>query len=125
MIAIKQHGDFSKTDNFLKSLKQQRMFDALERYAQKGVEALAAATPVDSGLTASSWYYEIRHTNNEVTIEFCNSNIQNGCPIAVILQYGHGTGTGGYVEGVDYINPALQPVFEEILNNVWREVTKL
>ena len=125
MIAIKQHGDFSKTDNFLKSLKQQRMFDALERYAQKGVEALAAATPVDSGLTASSWYYEIRHTNNEVTIEFRNSNIQNGCPIAVILQYGHGTGTGGYVQGVDYINPALQPVFEEILNNVWREVTKL
>lgn len=125
MIAIEQHGDFSKTDNFLKSLKQQRMFNALERYAQKGVEALAASTPVDSGVTASSWYYEINHTSSGVTIEFCNSNIQNGCPIAVILQYGHGTGTGGYVEGVDYINPALQPVFEEILNNVWREVTKL
>ena len=125
MIGFEQHGDFSKTDNFLKSLKQQRMYDAIERYAQKGVEALAAATPVESGLTASSWYYYIKRTATEVTIEYCNSNIQNGVPIAVILQYGHGTGTGGYVKGVDYINPALQPVFEETLNNVWREVTKL
>ena len=125
MISFKQHGDFSKTDNFLKSLKQQRMYNAIEQYAQKGVEALAAATPVDSGLTASSWYYNIKYTASGVTIEYCNSNIQNGVPIAVILQYGHGTGTGGYVKGVDYINPALQPVFEETLNNVWREVTKL
>ena len=125
MISFKQHGDFSKTDNFLKSLKQQRMYNAIEQYAQKGIEALAAATPVDSGLTASSGYYNIKYAASGVTIEYCNSNIQNGVPIAVILQYGHGTGTGGYVKGVDYINPALQPVFEETLNNVWREVTKL
>ena len=125
MIGIRQHGDFSKTDNFLKSLKQQRIYDALERYAQMGVEALASATPVESGQTANSWYYEIEKTNTSVTIKFCNSNIQNGVPIAVILQYGHGTGTGGWVTGRDYINPAIQPIFDEIVNKTWGEVTKL
>jgi hypothetical protein len=90
-----------------------------------GVEALASATPVESGQTANSWYYEIERTNTSVTIKFCNSNIQNGVPIAVILQYGHGTGTGGWVTGRDYINPAIQPIFDEIVNKTWGEVTKL
>lgn len=125
MIGIRQHGDFSKTEDFLKSLKQQRMYDALEQYAQRGVEALASATPIDSGATANSWYYEIERTDTSVTIRFCNSNVQNGVPIAIILQYGHGTGTGGWVAGRDYINPAIQPIFDEITNKAWGEVTKL
>ena len=87
--------------------------------------ALSSATPVDTGLTANSWYYKIERDANSVKIVFCNSNIQNGIPIAIILQYGHGTGTGGWVEGRDYINPAIQPVFDKIANNAWREVTKL
>ena len=83
-----------------------------------------SATPIDSGKTAASWYYEIREEKNSTVISFCNSNIQNGVPIAVILQYGHGTGTGGWVQGRDYINPAIQPIFDEIANRAWREVTK-
>ena len=86
--------------------------------------ALAAATPVDSGLTASSWYYVIENKDGTIKINFCNSNIQNGVPIAVILQYGHGTRNGGWVEGRDYINPSVQPIFDKITNEAWREVTK-
>ena len=89
------------------------------------VEALSAATPVDSGLTASSWYYEIEHNDTGASISFFNSNVNEGVPIAIILQYGHGTGTGGWVEGRDYINPAIQPIFDQIANDVWREVTKV
>ena len=87
--------------------------------------ALASATPVDTGQTANSWYYEIERANGKVSITFYNSNIQNGIPIAIILQYGHGTGTGGWVQGRDYINPAIQPIFDKIANAAWREVTKL
>lgn len=90
-----------------------------------GVDALNSATPKDTGLTASSWYYEIEKTSTGVTIAFYNSNIQNGIPIAIILQYGHGTGTGGWVQGRDYINPAIQPIFDEIAEKAWREVTKV
>ena len=97
----------------------------LDKYGREGVAALASATPVDSGLTASSWGYRIVRKKESVTIEFYNKNIQNGVPIAIILQYGHGTGTGGWVEGKDYINPSIQPVFDRIVNNAWREVTKL
>ena len=86
--------------------------------------ALASATPVDSGETATSWYYEITNKNNTITISFHNSNIQNGVPIAIILQYGHGTGTGGWVQGRDYINPAIQPIFDQIANYAWKEVTR-
>jgi hypothetical protein len=89
------------------------------------VAALASVTPVDSGLTANSWYYEIENTEGFVKINFNNRNIQNGVPIAIILQYGHGTGNGGWVEGRDYINPAVQPLFDKIVENAWREVTKL
>ena len=125
MIGFRQKGDFSKTTKFLKRLKQDVSISTFEKYGEKGVAALASATPVDSGLTASSWYYKIEKTNSSISLLFCNSNIQNGVPIAVILQYGHGTGTGGWVEGRDYINPAIQPVFHSIANDAWREVTKL
>ena len=89
-----------------------------------GVAALSSATPVDSGETAASWYYEITNKNNTITISFHNSNIQNGVPIAILLQYGHGTGTGGWVQGRDYINPAIQPIFDQIAEYAWKEVTR-
>ena len=96
---------------------------SLKKYAERGVEALAANTPVDTGMTSRSWYYEIEHDNRMVRISFCNSNIQNGVPIAIILQYGHGTRNGGWVEGRDYINPAIQPIFDELTKNAWKEVS--
>jgi hypothetical protein len=89
------------------------------------VAALESATPSRTGLTASSWYYKVEQKPNEIVLSFCNSNIQNGVPIAVIIQYGHGTNNGGYVQGRDYINPAIQPVFDKISNELWREVTKV
>lgn len=125
MIGFRHKGDFSKTTNFLKKLKQLEIRNVLERYGQMGVAALASATPVDSGLTARSWYYKIEVDGTSASLIFCNSNIQNGIPIAIILQYGHGTGTGGWVEGRDYINPALQPIFDKLSSDAWREVTKL
>ena len=97
----------------------------LDKYGRAGVAALASATPVESGLTASSWYYEITNKDGSATISFYNSNIQNGVPIAIILQYGHGTGTGGWVQGRDYINPAIQPIFDQITKDAWKEVTRL
>lgn len=125
MITFKQKGDFSKLSSFLERAKEVVKMGNLDKYGRKGVEALAAATPVESGLTASSWYYEIERKDGSVSIVFKNSNFNKGVPIAIILQYGHGTGTGGWVEGRDYINPAIQPIFDEIADEVWREVTKL
>ena len=125
MISFRQKGDFSKTMQFLVKAKKGVKLSDLDKYGREGVAALASATPVDTGETANSWYYEIVHENGKVTITFNNSHIQNGVPIAVILQYGHGTGTGGWVEGRDYINPAIQPLFDKIAENAWREVTKL
>ena len=97
----------------------------LDKYGREGVAALASATPVDTGLTASSWRYEIQHRNDSVSIAFYNDNIQNGVPIAIILQYGHGTRNGGYVQGRDYINPAIKPIFDKITEDAWKEVTRL
>ena len=125
MISFRQKGDFSKTMQFLVKAKKGVKLSDLDKYGREGVAALASATPVDTGETANSWYYEIVHENGTITITFNNSHIQNGVPIAVILQYGHGTGTGGWVEGRDYINPAIQPIFDQIAENAWREVTKL
>ena len=125
MIKFRHKGDFSKTIKYLGKVKKPIRSGTLDKYGREGVAALASATPVDSGLTASSWYYKIENTNGSTRIAFYNSNIQNGVPIAIILQYGHGTGTGGWVEGRDYINPAVQPVFDKILNEAWREVTTL
>lgn len=124
MIGFRHKGDFSKTTSFLKRMKENNFIKDLDKYGQKGVDALASATPVDTGLTASSWYYKIEREDGIVKLNFCNSNIQNGVPIAIILQYGHATRNGGWIEGRDYINPAIQPIFDEIANNAWREVTK-
>lgn len=125
MIGFRHKGDFSDTTNYLKKLKQNNMLAALEKYGEEGVAALASATPVDTGLTAKSWYYKIERTNTSVTLYFCNSNVNKGVPIAIILQTGHGTRNGGWVEGRDYINPAIQPIFDKIVENLWKEVTKL
>ena len=125
MIVIRQKGDFSNLSKYLERLKETARLGILDKYGREGVAALASATPVDTGLTASSWYYEIERTKNSVSLNFGNSNIQNGVPIAIILQYGHGTGTGGWVEGRDYINPAIQPIFDKIANDAWKEVTSL
>lgn len=127
MITFRQKGDFSKATQFLRRASEaNRHIDAiLEKYAQAGVAALASATPVESGVTASSWYYKIEHDAGRTSINFYNSHVNKGVPIAIILQYGHGTGTGGFVQGIDYINPAIKPIFDEISNNAWREVTKL
>ena len=125
MIKFRQKGDFSKLTRFLERAKEAVRLGDLDKYGREGVAALASATPVDSGLTVNSWYYTIEHKNGSSSINFHNSNIQNGVPIAVILQYGHGTRNGGWVEGRDYINPAIQPIFDRIANDAWREVTKL
>ena len=125
MISFRQKGDFSKLTKFLEKSKSAVKHVDLDRYGKEGVSALASATPIDSGLTANSWYYEINQTKESTTISFNNSNIQNGVPIAVILQYGHGTRNGGWVQGRDYINPAIQPIFDKIADNAWKEVTKL
>lgn len=125
MIRFRHKGDFSKLTKFLNKAVKGVHINNLDKYGQEGVAALSSATPVDSGKTANSWYYEIETTSNKSIIHFCNSNIQNGVPIAIILQYGHGTNNGGYVVGRDYINPAMQPVFDELAERAWKEVTKL
>ena len=125
MIVFRHKGDFSKTKKFLEKAKYAVRYSDLDRYGREGVAALRSATPVDTGLTANSWYYKIERGNETTTISFHNSNIQNGVPIAVIIQYGHGTKNGGWVQGRDYINPAIRPIFDAIANNVWKEVTKL
>lgn len=125
MIKFKHKGDFSKFTRFMEKAKNAVKVSELDKYGQAGVAALSSATPVDSGETASSWYYEINRQNGKISIDFCNSNVNDGVPIAVILQLGHGTGTGGWVEGRDYINPAIQPIFDEIAYNAWKEVAGL
>ena len=125
MISFRQKGDFSKLTSFLERAKETVYLGDLNKYGRQGVAALASATPIDSGETASSWYYEIENNKESATITFYNSNVQNGVPIAIILQYGHGTRNGGWVEGRDYINPAIQPIFDKIVDDAWREVSKL
>lgn len=125
LISFKQTGNFSKLTSYFEKVKEIIKLGYLDDYGRQGCKALSAATPVDTGLTAASWSYKIIHTTRTVRIVFYNSNIQNGIPIAVILQYGHATGNGGWVEGRDYINPAIQPVFDDIAKNAWRRITKL
>lgn len=125
MISFRQKGDFRKLTRYLEKAKEAVKLGDLDKYGKEGVAALASATPVDTGKTANSWYYEIEHKNGSVTITFNNSNIQNGVLIAIILFYGHGTRNGGWVEGRDYINPAIRPVFDRLANQAWEEVTKL
>lgn len=125
MITFRQKGDFSKLTNYLERLKEAANIGVLDKYGKAGVATLASATPTDTGETASSWYYEIEHQNGSASIIFKNSHVNKGVNVAIILQYGHGTGTGGWVEGRDYINPAIQPIFDKIAEDAWREVTKL
>lgn len=125
MITFRQKGDFSKLTRFLEKAKEAVKLGDLDKYGREGVSALSSATPIDSGKTAESWYYEIKNQNSSVSINFLNSNINKGVPIAVILQYGHGTRNGGWVQGRDYINPAIRPIFDKIAESAWREVTKL
>ena len=125
MISFRQKGDFSKLNRYLDRVKEVARLSILDKYGREGVAALSSATPVDSGETANSWSYEISHSNGSASITFNNSHINQGVPIAIILQYGHGTGTGGWVEGRDYINPAIQPIFDKIVDAAWKEVTKL
>ena len=124
MISFKHTGDFSKTTKFLERAKRGDYLKVLDKYGKEGVKALSSATPVDSGTTANSWSYKIEKGNSSAKISFLNSNVNKGVPIAIILQYGHGTRNGGYVQGRDYINPAIQPIFDRIANEVWKEVTK-
>ncbi len=124
-IGFKQKGDFSKLTDYLNKVKESARTKILDEYGKMGVEALSAATPYDTGLTSQSWYYEIQNGDTESSITFCNSNINKGVSIAIILQYGHGTRNGGWVEGRDYINPAIQPVFQAIADKAWKEVTSV
>jgi len=125
MITFTQKGDFSKANNYFERLKEIIHVGVLDKYGQQGVDALASVTPRETGRTAASWRYEIERNNNGSSINFYNDNIQNGVPIAIILQYGHGTRNGGYVQGIDYINPAIRPIFEQISEESWKEVTSL
>lgn len=124
-ITFKQKGDFSKFNSYTERLKEVVKMGDLNKYGRAGVNALRDATPVDTGKTADSWSYKIVRTKNQVSIQFNNSNIEDNVPIAIILQYGHATANGGWVEGRDYINPAIQPLFDKIAKDAWREVRKL
>ena len=124
MVVIKQTGNFNNTERFFKQSAKINYSSILEKYGKEGVAALSNATPVESGVTASSWSYEIRRSGNSYTISWSNSHVVNGVSIAVILQYGHGTKNGGYVQGRNYINPALQPIFDKMADEAWKEVTK-
>ena len=122
-VIFKHTGDLRKTTDFLSRVQQIRYRDILERYGQKGVDALSAATPRDTGKTASSWGYKINIDRSGIfSISFTNSNVVDGVPVAIIIQYGHGTRNGGYVQGRDYINPVIQPLFDEMANDLWKEV---
>lgn len=125
MISFRRKGNFSKLSRHFERLKEVVHLGNLDQYGNAGVKALSSVTPKDTGKTASSWYYRIIRTKNSVSITFNNSNIQNGVPIAIILQYGHATKNGYWIDGVDYINPTIRPLFEKIANDVWEEVTKV
>lgn len=123
MVFFKHRGDFSKTKKMMQKSLGRNYIKVLERYAQQGVEALSNATPIKTGKTAASWDYEIIQNKGSLSVIWINRNVNKGVNIAVILQLGHGTKNGGYVVGIDYINPALRPVFEQLANAAWKEVT--
>lgn len=126
VISFRQKGDFKKFEKYLKDVREAaKLKNVLDKYGRAGVQALSSATPVETGLAASSWYYETQISNTSATITFLNSDVENRFPVAIMLQYGHGTGTGGWVEGRDYINPAIQPIFDELADAAWKEVTRV
>ena len=122
MLRIKQTGDFSKTTKFLNKILKRDYIAVLKKYADQGLIALQNATPVDTGKTASSWGYEISQSNGKYTITWTNSNIAGYVPVAIIIQYGHATKNGGFVQGIDYINPAMKPIFDKMAKDAWKEV---
>lgn len=124
LMAFKQQGDFKKLSSFLERMKKPLKKTTLDKYGKEGVQALMAATPVDTGLTASLWHYDINMSKDSSSISFYNDNIDNGVPIAIILNYGHGTRNGGYVKGRNYINPAIQPIFDKLAQEAWKEVIR-
>lgn len=123
MISFSVTGSTKRTEAFLRKAAKGDIYRSLDASAREGVSALIAGTPVDSGLAADSWGYEIERSKGSVTIKWTNTNVENGFPVAIMLQYGHGTGTGGYVQGQDYINPAMRPIFDRIADQVWKAVT--
>ena len=125
MITFSEKGSFKNTERYLARLKTTQLYAVLGKYGSLGVNALSNATPVESGLTAASWFYTIEQRPGYYSIRWHNSHIEKGIPIAVILQYGHGTGTGGYVQGRDYINPAIRPIFDQIVAEAVKEVTRI
>lgn len=124
IIKVKQRGKFRKANIFFDKMLTISQYRNIESYARRGVAALRDATPKDTGLTANSWYYEIKRTDNGITIEWLNSNTSGEYNVALMIQYGHGTKNGGYVAGIDYINPALKPIFDDIADDVWKEVNR-
>lgn len=127
-ITFEVKGNFSKTYTSLKNLSlfsTYKLIGILEKYGEEGVRALRSTTPKDTGLTADSWSYDIKVEKDRITLSWNNSNVNDGVPVAILLQYGHGTGTGGYVEGVDYINPAMHPIFKQIADSAWKEVSNI
>jgi hypothetical protein len=122
-VSFSSEGSFDKTERFLHAMAKLDIGKTLSGAAQKGVVALSRATPKDSGLASGSWGYKIERTASSVTIGWTNTDVENGFPVALMIQYGHGTGTGGYVGGKDYINPAMRPIFDEIAETVWKAVT--
>ncbi len=122
-VTIEQKGDYRKVTGWLERIREKARVGILDKYGKEGVAALSAATPIDSGKTAASWYYKIQNENGSATLTFSNRNVNKSVKIAVILQYGHGTRNGGWVEGRNYINPAIQPLFDKIANEAWKEVT--
>lgn len=124
MIKITQKGDFSKTERFFNRLLRKNYLNIIADYANRGIEALKQATPENTGKTADSWSYEIVKGKGKTTLYFTNSNVQNGCNVAILLIYGHGTRNGGYVQGNDFVTPALRPIFQDLADKIWREVTK-
>lgn len=125
MITFRQKGDFSKLTRYFEKMKEAARLGVLDKYGREGVAALSSATPTETGKTAGSWKYEIERQNGSVAIVYSNTNVNKGVNIAIILQYGHGTGTRGWVQGRDYINPAIQPVFDRIADAAWKEVTSI
>ena len=122
MITFRQRGDFSKMSSFLERTKEIFNKGELNKYGEEGVAALSSATPRNTGLTADSWKYKIERNDNSVSLSFYNTNLPDGVPVAIILQTGHATPSGGWVEGIDYINPALEPIFNAILDNMLKEL---
>lgn len=123
MISAVSSGSFKNMESFLKTMTKLDISSILERNAQLGVDALSNVTPVESGLTAASWSYEVITKGKQYSITWTNSDVENGFSVAIMLQYGYGTGTGGYVRGRDYINPAIRPIFDKIADEVWKAVT--